>query len=814
MARKKTPLKVYKIGLYGHTGSGKTCLIAALAMNKTPHPEGWTCGWLPGGCDNSNNNEQQLQESEQRLEQAIKALKQHGVPDPTPVRDKHLLFVFSFGIPGRSFQIELFDYAGELVDASKTGSDMAKALRQRLHEMDGWIVLSPAPRPNEEQRPLREYLHSLERSFNLLGSERQTEAVINDLPLAMVFNKWDRRSPIISHHTPEHEINALEEFLNSDPPPQHRSLYNSISNRFSADCFKKIPVSALGEHEISEVEIPGGSRRLVEHPKEIDPLHSFLLLEPFIWLVQQKDRLDIAAFKQAAAIYDSEWTGLKPWPFLGDIKQRGTALARRFSSGSPESKQVIPVLNRIRRREFTRGVSTIVVLLFILLIGDMGWDSHKYGMLKSLRANPEVSASDMKSVDVWLDSFIRSPPWRHMLTRRIILDRNTAQSELDSLRATRDIQLWARVETFAQQLNKNGEIRDPDNILEAVDDYLTQLPNGIHVEKAIRLKSESRVVKDNRIESALWKEVNAAAPDSKEQLSAAKDYLKQLPFGLHAPEAAEIVGRITAIESDADFARYVRDLIAGGDLLTAAHALQQRPDSQHVSGVRNELIEAVPQWLQKEVRRFIEEENWRAGESMLDQLNRWPPFVQQHSTIQEAKRSLKQDLYIRWDRAMYDKAIRDRKPGDLRTYLDEAPLKSMRGPISKYITWLERQDFPQKLTINLANIVWASDTNGADKLIVTVNGKTSVIESLEAEGASSENLALRFPVFLRLSDPISMDIVIIDSAWVGSDNIVARDRTTVALGRLSNFQISVGEHTLSFGLEGLVAEPILSTWRE
>lgn len=35
--------KTYRLALYGRSGSGKTCVLAALAMSRSAHPAGATC---------------------------------------------------------------------------------------------------------------------------------------------------------------------------------------------------------------------------------------------------------------------------------------------------------------------------------------------------------------------------------------------------------------------------------------------------------------------------------------------------------------------------------------------------------------------------------------------------------------------------------------------------------------------------------------------------------------------------------------------------------------------------------------------------
>jgi hypothetical protein len=150
--------QTYRFALYGQAAAGKTCMLAALAMPHVPHPLGYTCTWLPAvpGLPlpaghpaqwNRANRAAAFHLGLRWLDQARDNLLQGKVPEPTPPGEP-VFFIDSFTRPGLMdpVQLELIDYAGELVNARLVNdSDLAKSLLKHLTEMDGILVLAEAP---------------------------------------------------------------------------------------------------------------------------------------------------------------------------------------------------------------------------------------------------------------------------------------------------------------------------------------------------------------------------------------------------------------------------------------------------------------------------------------------------------------------------------------------------------------------------------------------------------------------------------------------------------------------------------------------
>lgn len=169
--------KIYRFALYGRRNSGKTCLLAALAMERTAHPEGLSCTWLAEdpkddwlnsrGNTGENANEvlTTFRRGREWLELAIRNLEEGSVPPPNPNDSDVLRLRYEFTVADhRTFSVELIDYSGELIEPDLSDSELAQRLRRRMLTMDGILVLAEAPHPGQPVGELYEPGTAAERS--------------------------------------------------------------------------------------------------------------------------------------------------------------------------------------------------------------------------------------------------------------------------------------------------------------------------------------------------------------------------------------------------------------------------------------------------------------------------------------------------------------------------------------------------------------------------------------------------------------------------------------------------------------------------
>ncbi|MEI7687727.1 MAG: hypothetical protein WCL32_22200, partial [Planctomycetota bacterium] len=147
--------KTYRFALFGRRNAGKTCILAALAMERLANPKQFACTWIdrpgpnllaslratdPGAADGFTLGKKWL-------DRAIEQLGHCDVPPPNPNESEAFRFLFQFTTPDhRTFLVEMIDYSGELIDSNLTDTELAKRLRQHMLATDAILVLAEVPR--------------------------------------------------------------------------------------------------------------------------------------------------------------------------------------------------------------------------------------------------------------------------------------------------------------------------------------------------------------------------------------------------------------------------------------------------------------------------------------------------------------------------------------------------------------------------------------------------------------------------------------------------------------------------------------------
>jgi|GEM_PF-6883088 len=290
-------MKAYRIGVIGFTGSGKTALLCALAMPKmleeTEQAVIWERPTVPSDQKKPDDPAStRIEEGRKWLEAAMDSLEKGDIPPANPPTQPDMTFRYIFTDPKRpKKQVELIDYAGELLDSTQLGESSAKKLFSKLKEMDAWLVLAPVSYPNAaEDGQLWHKLTRLQETFaqlhNLCGQI--------DIPVALLCNMWDRQRSLECRKT-EIERQKLEDFLSQTP--SHRNLCNAIRGMVGDANVMVFPVSALGDCERRVV----APEREIERPRAAMPLRPFGLTEPFMWAIDRHD-----AIQQQEAVWRKE----------------------------------------------------------------------------------------------------------------------------------------------------------------------------------------------------------------------------------------------------------------------------------------------------------------------------------------------------------------------------------------------------------------------------------------------------------------------------------------------------------------------------
>lgn len=522
--------KKYQFAFFGLSGSGKTCLLAALDMQRIEHPGGYTCSRLPVDVKrpigdiwtDADKEAELLHKSNDRLEEAKQQLEEGTVPNGTELNIDFIFdYKFSSQITG-DFHARLIDYSGELIHSQNAHQDIAKELREKLAKMDGLLILAPAPLNN--QQAVSEKLNQLQKTIGLIGFRK---------PIALLITKWDRISPLSEYTATQHALTP-----DQLPTTEHRDLYHDLINKVGKENCKAFAVSAFGSYEM-HTSIDG---KTTEIPKQINPLASFGLLEGFIWLAQrleilksQENALQLQNYEQTVSDY-KKWL---PYPSVSlfQLKRKVKTLTKVFPKDSEMAKRAKHVQRKISRVWWTRLMLLIALTLFIPFSIVLGLQTHNdkknYDLVQRSLNNPNANLNEIKIAEQWLETYYYTTPLYHPLSWLLVVSNSTAKDLLLESRLRREHQFW-------------GAIQDAPSIekkLEAAKAYLNAVPNGERITEARKIAQQAEESLRNKREQQWWQALQQA-PSMITKREAARAYLKALPNGEHKAKVQSILAQI------------------------------------------------------------------------------------------------------------------------------------------------------------------------------------------------------------------------------------------------------------------------------
>lgn len=833
--------KPYRFAVYGRTASGKTCILAALAMKCVANPSSYTSTWIlePAGLAKPAGEPETWDVGDRAsafhlgkiwLEKAIERLTSGELPPPNPNRAEPLRYLYHLTTPShRTYPVELIDYSGELLDPSLTDDGMAKRLREHLRTMDGILVLAEVPRPDEDQSlPLSAELHKLEQAFAILKNESK-EGPTLDIPLALLINKWDRRSPL-RYTSPENEYRELVHFLETKPEPPHRALVDALRNSVTRDNFQVFPVSAFGEHELTRA----ADNAVIERPKSVSPLQSFGLEDGFIWAAQRRDTIDISRFKEQVS-EKSAWCLMKNASIVFSLPLilQGRALAQRFPAKSPERMRITRALRRYYLT-ITANVCCLLLLLFSVFTTVEGiHDKFHYRSILATKSDPQATLQKLREDEAWLAAYYRSPFYRHTLSRFVVMDSAEAIATLRSFRERREEMQWRPVVEAKDELVRADLARK----------YLKQYgENGVHADRAkaiVTAAEQTRKYRTNRnyiekiataYEAALLK-----GTPSEEELNDLYRQLLTLPDGAAVNEETqarqkEILDRITTTkikivkEQRHETWLITRDryleAMREGDIVRSADLLDRmRTQTAYREKTRKLVADYKKRAVPLLIGRIDEKSQrklWGQARNLLQEALDNQQLVELLGAAQLKKLQKQQGgLDVAEDRDLYAQVVKYKDQERISQYLKYAPLKKMARSVNRYQQHLNQVANPLDLKLVLDNFSWEGSCNPKD-LFVTLNGKTFIEKTditAPRNGVYSQVGSVHFR--RKLSDLTKIHAKVSCTSWWSENTGEANWEGAVAtLGglrlQLAGKDGPVG--TITFTLAGQPEEPDLPPW--
>jgi hypothetical protein len=809
--------KTYRLALYGRAGSGKTCILAALAMPRPPHPRSSTCARIYPDSTSGRARYAAQSGGHDWLEAAISQLSKGDTPKPNPIEHptgRVLRYGFTAAeVP--EFRVELFDYAGELVDPlkHKDPKDLAAVLLNHLETIDGLLILIEAPR-GERYDPdqIRDILLMAE-GFAELKTDRA-------VPVALLVTKWDRRARL-EDATPKAEDERLAALLDSGAVPALTRLRDTIRNAVGETNTRAFPVSAFGGHEQRDGQ---------DYPRA-GTLHAFGLEDPFVWIAARRDALDLKILEREVGSLKGIGL-LSPRSWLRVVWNRQGDLRDRYRDESPGRSAVLRLLHR--RQWLIAGLVLALILLvgFSWAVGEAIKDARDDSTAR-LAERPAATDQEIEEAIAWLERYSQSAPIWHAIYSHLVLTRADARAKIREYQDRFERQLWNIV------LNLEPDKQKQVGPAEA---YLREFPKGLHETEAKTILTEAEALlarrENDRALERVEQEVKALLPGADiellKQVLAKAEALPPRPEWetddqqkrrrALASEVGDQLRELTSLIDWKQFLKVYEDHMDKGRLKEAAQLLVPRqPEDDNLQALRVQFMADAPKLIRRKVDELTNGDiRWADAYALLDGYDRWPVEVQSHE-LKEAVGAARKTVAERQDKWLYDEVVKKKQEKQVADYLNDAPIRSMASEVGRYREYLAQRRGKRKLRLILDRIEWAEKcwNNSYNIVTVRVNGR----KAIEKTGVTSRYLTSTggfdpYDFEGAPDDRVKIEIKIIndDYAIGGGDHVhgeaVSEERIEgLAQGRTLQLRFDHDVNQAVFVVSGLPAEPPLTPWR-
>jgi len=859
---------VYRFALYGVRASGKTCILAAMGMARRANPKRYSCTWieevpdhpLPAGDPSEWKSDDPYHRGCQWLREARSRIEEGDVPPQTPRRAGLMRLRFKFAAPDHGgFWVDLTDYSGELI--TSTSGELAAQLRRHMQSCDGILLLAEVPRPGQSHAPWSRDFEQLKEAFSILLSERDASPEL-DWPVALLLNKWDRRGAL-DFENPDSEDAKLEAFLESDPDLPHPSLINAVKPVVRPENLGIFPVSAFGMHKIlpdgREVPERNGSR-----------LQSFRLEDPFVWLVDRKDKLDVREYEasasrcswwkfwqlfigcsplrmatRAARVRDSLWRRMRGVSPLRSLVS-GIQLSGRLPERCDLATQVKRGIARSGYRVASQFLIFVMTLLLALLVIETGTDGFRYRKITTTLNDPEASKDALNSAETWLEGYYASGCCHHSLSRWLVLDRETARKMLEDSQKKRDDRAYRLVDDAKDEVTR----------LAFANAYLEEFPNGRHASDARQLVAQAetrRKVQDTRsyIQNInLQCETEIIDNQPEEKLRTTQDNFRglltqvaTLPHPEAIPDTIDAEQKVvrnllsSRLEKIRDqikkdqwrrFSSSYHDLMIARKVREAGHKLSKwdAKDLRLKELAQDFATHAVP-IIQEQSRSYSNNRQWGQARKIVNEVASDPACTSPLGPTGLLRlRAIRDEVDKSEDKDIYDQILGS-KPScrdQITAYLKLSPPGRMKKHVDEYQAWLVQKAGILELKLVLSQVDWGdADNNYRHDAHVTVDSTGKIDGSVVAvshgqTGSVGEPLTLH----KRLTDPINVNVKLVREGywpWEGDKDAGSADYPGTVEG-LNGKPIVLPcsaqskANQVSFTLSGIPGEPNLPKWGE
>ncbi len=702
---------IYKIAFYGQSGAGKTCFLAALGLGAIGHPGKLSIERIPVGPEDLDD-EARIK-GQRLIDEAIRALENGDVPEPTPAifEEPAPAVEFSIGIPERgNSRVQLIDYSGELINPSdqEDGDSLVNKLREhfRSGKYDAFVWLLQSPKQGKIDDQYVRNLRELREAFKSLNSEELN----THCALALGLTKWDRISTI-DYENVENETEKLKEFcaksiglpevissganVVDQQEPLHSALEYPPSGESAMYVERNFPIFAISAFGQARYE---GNREL---PPPISRMRSYGILDVIAWVINRRDELDVSEIKSLAPhgkIKKEERARYQ------DLMATATARIPKSVPHARVLKKIKGEVNRKKWKSLTGKIAGFIAILWCgnFFLGPATWainaaDEHindpstTEEMFRKDIARLEACRTGVKAVSTTLAFKI-----------------GVVISKIDEVKTRMEQNEWDNVSAIVDVIEKGRR----------AEKFLTKYPNSTHQVEAHRFVRAGKEKEIVIIAKRLISKTNDLSRYNLNELNELKTEVSTLLRENYLPtEYREQLSRIEAQLNSEIFARskkldfqefksQVVGKLGRNELYAALELLARRePKDKEWKDYGSTIVKEFEKHLNNAVAaerssagkiKVLEDvgNTLKSRESELRELGNVVGLLQVvNQQIQEEREQ--------WDRELYGGVRRYRDVKACEKYLENAPLQKMKVVVEEYKRWLERQEGPVDLDISV-----------------------------------------------------------------------------------------------------------------
>lgn len=855
----KTDATIFKFALFGIRGSGKTCILSALALPRYSNPKGYTCTWIENlsevkssiGSSDKNIIENSFIEGSNWLRKAKSTIKNGDIPAPNANRDV-MRFLFEFGSKenGR-ISVELIDYSGELLLASR--NELTKKLWDIMQNCDGLLVLAEVPQPGLKSGEQAESLNNLSEAFASLIKERDSKSK-QEWPIALLFNKWDRKLNIASNENPGRE--AIDNFLAEVPEPPHKSLVNKVSNFIGDENLMCFPVSAFGSHVVRQ----DGS----EVPKfDGQMLKTINLEDGFIWIAERSKILNVKMLKNASE--KASWwfphqmvLGRTP---AADAFQRSAIknlicgisvfsgisstwnLMKKLPDKSEENKQANNILKLFALKAGSQVLVGFLIFVLFIQMFEIWMDGIVVREIKVRRENPSTDEKVLEKDEKWLTDYYASTNYRHFLSKIFVLTKNQSKTMAIESAKKRDESAYRKIENAKEVTDK----------VILAQDYIKAFPTGGYIETVQVIVTKAETQKNQNLNMSYLENLKLTItlfPDdlnittnSVQDLKNLLEKINSLPhpdylLEEHKKEQGElrklveakqikILNIIARMELE-KFNQEYNDLMNKENIMDAAKLLMSHKEND-VDKLKDDFRSKCPDIIKKNVISNLKLDNFIQARRKLKDVGDLNVNILLSAEQIMALKNLEKEIDNGEDKYFYDQVIKYKNKDRIDNYLTTAPLKTMKKDVENYKTYLDKRTGEVEVTIECRRIEWGEKFYGnvysyRNDIEVIVNGRHIIAANKISSKPNTSSAGIGSnKIKLYLEKNIDVKIIVTTSygalwdskmdggkgEWSGKYTELQNSKTLDLIPQDNSFK-----NRATIVLSGVDPEPSLPPWKE